>query len=169
MEKEKRLVESALFSSGRPVSIKEIKDATGLSKKKIMSALETLRAEYNEDDDRSMEVVKAGEKYAMQLKSDYVDEVRSLAEAEIPPRLLKTLALIAFHQPIKQSELRHMAGPKIYDHVDFLEEKKLIDAQDMGNTELLTTSKLFPEYFGIETTNPDEIREYLADKIGIKK
>jgi segregation and condensation protein B len=169
LEKEKRLVESALFSSGRAISLEEIKTATNLTNKKMLSAIDVLIHEYNADTDRPIEIVKAGTKYAMQLKSDYVDNVRTLAKAEIPSYLLKTLALIAFHQPIKQSELRRMIGPKIYDHVDLLADKGLIKNKKHGTTEMLTTSKLFPEYFGIDKINTDEIKEFLANKIGIKK
>jgi segregation and condensation protein B len=78
---------------------------------------------------------------------------------------LKTLALIAFHQPVKQSNLRRMIGPKVYDHVDELSAMKLINAKKHGTTEMLTTTKLFPEYFGIDTTKPEEIREFLAKKV----
>ena len=78
---------------------------------------------------------------------------------------MKTLALIAFHQPVKQSNLRRMIGPKIYDHVDELTSMKLIYSKKHGATEMLTTTKLFPEYFGLDTTKPEEIREFLAKKV----
>lgn len=168
-KEDRRLVESALFSSDGAVSVNKIKEATGFSSKKILSAIEKLREEYNKDKNRSMEIIKAGNKYAMQLKTKYVDKVRPLAKAEIPPHVLKTLSLIAFHQPIKQSSLRRMAGPKIYDHVDLLADKKLIKTKKHRNTEMITTSSFFPEYFGINKTKPDEIRDFLATKTGIKE
>ncbi|HEC80966.1 MAG TPA: hypothetical protein ENI42_00870 [Thermoplasmatales archaeon] len=62
-----------------------------------------------------------------------------------------------------------MIGPKVYDHVDILVEKKLVNAKPQGSTEVLTTSRLFPEYFGIDSTKPEEIREFLARKTGVKK
>jgi len=34
-----------------------------------------------------------------------------------------------------------------------------------GATETLTTTRLFPEYFGIDSTKPEEIREFLAKKV----
>jgi len=58
-----------------------------------------------------------------------------------------------------------MIGPKVYDHVDDLAAKKLIYAKKHGTTEMLTTTKLFPEYFGIDSTKPEEIREFLAKKV----
>jgi len=165
--KEKRLIESVLFSASKPVSINEIKEATDLPPKKIKDTLETLIEDYNVErkNDTSMEIVKAGNKYAMQVKKKYVDQSVMIAKPDIHNNLLKTLALIAFHQPVKQSNLRRMAGPKIYDHVDELASMKLIYSKRHGSTEMLTTTKRFPEYFGIDTTKPEEIRDFLANKV----
>jgi segregation and condensation protein B len=165
--KEKRLVESVLFSASKPVSINEIKEATGLPPKKIDEAIKTLIEDYNvkRKNEISMEIVKAGAKYTMQVKEKFLDQSIMIAKPEIQSHLLKTLTLIAFHQPIKQSNLRRMIGPKVYDHVDELAAMKLIYAKKYKTTEMLTTTKLFPEYFGIDSTKPEEIREFLAKKV----
>jgi len=165
--KDERLVESVLFSASTPVSIDEIKQATNLSKKKIEDAINHLITIYNVErkKETSIEVVKAGNKYTMQVKKKFFDQSVLIAKPEIQNHHLKTLALIAFHQPVKQSDLRRMAGPKIYDHVDELSSMKLIHTTKHGSTEMLTTTKYFPEYFGIETTEPEKIREYLAKKV----
>ncbi|MFO7678197.1 MAG: SMC-Scp complex subunit ScpB [Thermoplasmatota archaeon] len=165
--KEERLVECVLFSASNPVGVEEIKQATGLSKKKIEEAIDHLITRYNIEHEKetSIEVVKAGNKFAMQVKKKFFDQSVMIAKPEIQNHHLKTLALIAFHQPIKQSDLRRMAGPKIYDHVDELSSMKLIHAKKHGSTEMLTTTNFFPEYFGIESTEPNKIREYLAKKV----
>jgi len=171
--KEERLVESVLFSASMPVSINEIKEATGLPKKKVVDAIEGLIQTYNVDrkNETSIEVIKAGDKYTMQVKKRFFDQSVMVAKPEIQSHHLKTLALIAFHQPVKQSNLRRMIGPKVYDHVDELSDMKLVNAKKHGSTEMLTTTKLFPEYFGIDSTKPEEIREFLAKKVigSIKK
>ncbi len=164
-----RLVESVLFSAGRAVSIEEIKSATKLSEKRVINAVENLMEIHNKSDSSSVEIIKAGNKYAMQLKSLYVEHARAVAKPEIPFHILKTLALIAYHQPIRQADLRKMIGPKVYEHVDVLIDKKLVTSKPQGSTEILTTSRLFPEYFGIDSTKFEEIREFLARKTGIKK
>ena len=101
----------------------------------------------------------------MQIKKRFIDQSVMVAKPEIQSHHLKTLALIAYHQPIKQSNLRRLAGPKIYDHVDELSKMKLIYAKKHGSTEMLTTTKRFPEYFGIDSTKPDEIRDFLMKKV----
>ncbi len=165
--REERLVESVLFSASKPVGIEEIKEASGLPKKKVTEALESLIQTYNVErkKETSIEVIKAGDKYTMQVKKKFFDQSVMVAKPEIQSHHLKTLALIAFHQPVKQSNLRRMIGPKVYDHVDELSAMKLINAKKHGTTEMLTTTKLFPEYFGIDTTKPEEIREFLAKKV----
>jgi len=165
--KENRLVESVLFSASKPVSINEIKNATYLPPKKIKDIIENLIQDYNVErkNDTSMEIVKAGNKYAMQVKKKYIDQSVMISKPDIQSNLLKTLALIAFHQPIKQSNLRSMVGPKIYDHVDELVSLKLVYSKKYRSTEMLTITKLFPEYFGIDSTKPEEIRDFLAKKV----
>lgn len=167
---EKRLVESILFSASKPVSINEIKETTGLNPNKIKKILIDLIEDYNvkRKDETSVEIIKAGEKYTMQVKKKFVDQSIMIAKPEIKSNLLKTLTLIAFHQPLKQSNLRRMIGIKAYEHVDELTTMKLVHSKKHGTTEILTTTKLFPEYFGIDTTKPEEIREFLIKKVSTK-
>ncbi len=168
--KEKRLVESVLFSASKPVSISEINQATNLSRNQIKYTLNKLIEEYNviRKNETSMEVIKAGDKYTMQVKKQFVDMSIFISKPEIESKLLKTLTLIAFHQPVKQSNLRRMIGEKVYEHVDELVELKLVHTKKHGSTEMLTTTKLFPEYFGIESTDPDEIKTVLMKNISNK-
>jgi segregation and condensation protein B len=165
--KEDRLVESVIFSAGKPLSIEEIQQTTGLTPKHIEEAIEHLVQSYNVDrkNETSIEVVKAGNKFTMQVKKSYTDQSMMVAKPEIKSDLLKTLALIAFHQPVKQSNLRHMIGERIYIEVDQLISLHLVHSTPHGATEMLTTTKLFPEYFGIDSTKPEEIREFLAKKV----
>jgi segregation and condensation protein B len=164
-KKEKKLVESVLFSASQPVSIAQIKEATELSRKKIKSILQILMKEYETTRDSAMEIVHAGEKYAMQLKNEYSAQTYQVSSPDINEDMLKTLALIAFHQPVKQSNLRRMAGEKIYSHVDVLSEMKLIHTKKHRNTELITLTSKFPEYFGLDVTQPEDIRAFLLEKI----
>lgn len=163
-----RLVEAALFTAGRPVALDELEAATGLDVKSIKTAVKGLVMEYDDrGEGTSLEVRQAGDKWAMQLKAVYVQHARTLAEMEIPKKLLKTLALIAFHQPLMQSDLVDMIGTKTYDHVHELVEFGLIKTRPDGVSKRLTTSPAFPEYFGIPATDTQQIRTYLAEKVGL--
>ena len=165
--KEKRIVESVLFSAGKPISINEIKETTDLSPERIKTTLDELMEDYNvtRKKETSMEIVKAGEKFTMQVKKEFTEQSIMVTKPEIDNNLLKTLTLIAFHQPIKQSNLRRMIGTKAYEHVDELAAMNLVNTKKHGATEMLTTTKLFPEYFGIDSTKPEEIRDFLMKKV----
>jgi segregation and condensation protein B len=162
-----RIVEAALFSAGKPLLVEEIAESTGLPKEQVREALKALVKEY-EAREGSLEVGKAGEKWAMQLRALWAPHAAKLAPMEVPAKTLKTLALIAFHQPILQSELKRMVGERVYDHVHELHERGLIAEREHGVSKMLTTSERFPEYFGVPETEPDRIRTYLAEKLGIK-
>ena len=160
------IIEAVLFSVGRAVSIEEIADTTKFSPDQIKKSMKKLITEY-ENREGAIEISKAGAKYAMQLKSDYAIAATKLADMEVPKKLLKTLALIVYHQPIKQSELQNIIGPKVYDHVRELHEFGFIRTRREGRSKVLTTTKRMPEYFGISTTDRDEIRKWLVKKLKI--
>lgn len=161
---EEGLIEAILFSAGRAVGIDEFTNLTAMSGDIIRKHLEKLILRYAEKDS-GLEISKAGEKYAMQVKAEYAENVVKVAPKEIPEHLLRTLALIAYHQPIKQVEMQKLIGSKIYDHVKELEELGMIRAREDGRTKILTTSKLFPEYFGIGATSREEIKKVLGEKV----
>lgn len=161
-----RLVEAALFTAGKPMAVEELAEATHLKRDEIEAALKELHQDYS-NRETALEVVKSGTKWAMATRAQYSDYTKMLAAAEIPRRVLKTLALIAFHQPIKQADLKDMVGSVVYDHVHELHERGMITARQDGITKILTTTDRFAEYFGIDATNRDEIRTELARRVGI--
>jgi segregation and condensation protein B len=160
----KKQVESVLFSASTPVSVKEINEITGISSSTISSALRSLRKDYN-NRDTAMEIVRIGKKYIMQISEIFSDQSMMIAPPAIDNDTLKTLTLIAFHQPIKQSNLRRLVGEKIYNHVDFLSDLGLIYAKKYKSTEILRLSPRFFEYFGIEKRKPEDIRSFLMEKV----
>lgn len=160
------VVEAALFSAGRPIGVDEIQDETGLTKKVIDGALKALEKTYRERD-TALEVGKAGTKWAMQVRALAADNAARFAPMEIPKKTLKTLALIAYHQPMKQSELKEMIGSKVYDHVGELKERGLVKTRRDGITKIVTTTAAFPEYFGLEAASQDEVRAVMAKLVGL--
>lgn len=161
-----RLVEAALFSAGKPISIDEIVQATKLPPEAIQAALKALHADY-ESRPTSLEVVKSGSKWAMAVKTAFGESTKMLAAPEIPKKVLKTLVLIAFHQPIKQSDLKDMVGSVVYDHVHELTDRGMVTARHEGITKILQTTSRFLEYFGIGAEDRDQLRAELARRVGL--
>ncbi|WP_455392467.1 SMC-Scp complex subunit ScpB [[Eubacterium] cellulosolvens] len=158
------LIEASLFSAGRPLSVEELAEGLELSRDIVSKNIKKLMNYYSSNDS-ALEIIKAGTKYSMQVRSQLSDYVRSFAQMEIPNKVLKTAALIGYHQPIKQSELQEMYGSKVYDHVKVLNELGLIKKRHHGRTIVLTTTQQFSEYFGIDTTNRDKVKEWLIKKV----
>lgn len=161
-----RLIEAALFSAGRALSIRELQDLTGMDKNEVTSSLRSLVQSYRKRE-TSLEISRVGRKYTMKLREQYAKPVRSLATPDIPRKLWKTLALIAYHEPVKQSELQTMLGSRIYDHVRELKDLNMIRMKTDGNTRIITTTPLFPEYFGIASMDRQQMKMYLAQRVGL--
>jgi segregation and condensation protein B len=156
----KAIIEAALFASGRTLAPRELANLTGLSEERSRTLAEDLAAQYAARDS-GLEIKSIGDGYSMQVRFGLAGRVISFAPKEIEAPLIRTLAIIAYKQPIKQSVLVEIRGNKSYDHVKELEERGLIKAEKFSRTKLLTTTNGFADYFGISSADPQAIRRAL--------
>ncbi|MGA7476386.1 MAG: SMC-Scp complex subunit ScpB [Thermoplasmata archaeon] len=160
-------VEAVLFASGKPLAVKEIADALGLDDyRPVQRAVRTLEQTYG-NRQSALEVRRVGDRYALQLQEKYVPTVHSVTPVEMTPRTLRALTLIAYHQPVLQSNLVRMIGDVAYEEVQRLRGIGLVHTEPKGSTLELTTTRRFAEYFGIASTRPEEIRRFLEQKLGV--
>jgi segregation and condensation protein B len=160
-------VEAVLFASGKPLSVKELTDALGLDDyRPVQKAVRTLEQTY-ENRQSSLEVRRVGDRFALQLKEEYVATVHAVTPVEMGARTVKALTLIAYHQPILQSHLVRMLGEVAYEEVQHLRGMGLVHTEPSASTLELTTTRRFAEYFGIPSSRPEEIRKYLEGKLGV--
>ncbi|NJE11266.1 SMC-Scp complex subunit ScpB [Thermococcus sp. MAR1] len=158
---DKALVEAALFVSGRPLSVKELSRALGIrSLDYIEKLIELIAAEYAERKS-AIEVVRVlGDKYVMQVKQEYSQRVVHLMpRPDLRTGELKTLALIAYLQPIEQSKVVKLRGSQAYEHIRKLLEMGLIYAEPYERTKLLGTTPKFAELYGFPENDPNIIKE----------
>src|SRR2546429_6056954 len=159
------LVEAALFSAGEARTPDDLARTTRLQPDVIREHLRTLSKEYTKRES-AIEVAQIGPKWPMQLRSDYSERARAFAPPEIDRALLKTAALIAYHQPLLQSDLFDMIGSKVYEHTKGLEDLGLINRKPSGRSLALTTTRFFAEFFGLKSTDREGIRRLMAQKAG---
>jgi segregation and condensation protein B len=160
-------VEAILFAAGKPLSVKEITAALGSDDfRPVQQAVRTLEQTYAHRQS-ALEVRRVGDRYALQLQERYVPTVHAVTPVEMAPRTLKALTLIAYHQPILQSNLVRMIGDVAYEEVQRLRGLGLVATEPKGSTLELTTTRRFAEYFGLASTRPDEIRHFLEAKLGV--
>jgi segregation and condensation protein B len=163
---ERAIVEAALYGAGRPLTVDELARTTRLDPEKIRGHLRALAREYTRRDS-AIEATQIGTKWTMQIRSEYAERARSFAPPEIDRDLLKTAALIAYHQPILQSDLFDMIGAKVYEHTKALEEFGLILRKPSGRSLSLATTRYFAEFFGLKSTDREGIRKIMAQKAGV--
>ncbi|HEV2166672.1 MAG TPA: SMC-Scp complex subunit ScpB [Thermoplasmata archaeon] len=160
-------VEALLFAAGKPLSVRELGETLGAADHRpIQRALRTLARTY-EQRQTSLEVRRVGDRYALQLRETFVPTAQSVTPIDMAPKTIKTLTLIAYHQPIVQSRLVRMVGESAYEEVQRLRDSGLVHAEPKGATLELTTTRHFAEQFGISSTKPEEIRRFLEQKLGV--
>jgi segregation and condensation protein B len=164
---ETELVEAILFSAGKPLTVKEICDATGLEEKAVRKALNKLSRSY-ETRSTALDIVHIGHDYSMQLKQEYALETEDVAQKELDREVTKTAVLIAYYQPMSKKELIDIVGEKVRDHVDLLIKMKLIYQNRTNRGYILETAPKFFEFFGIEAKSKEELKSMLAKSAGLK-
>jgi segregation and condensation protein B len=140
----KRLVEALLFISPSGLSIEEIAKRARISRAGVRKAIEGLRKEYK---GKGVEIVKEGDLWRMIVAREFASKVKEFAPMELRKSILKTLAVIAWKAPVKQSWVVKIRGNKAYDHVKELLRRKLIKAKPHKRTLILSLAKGFYDYF----------------------
>lgn len=156
----KNVIESALFSFGKPLEITAIfnlfDEDDGVDKNAIRKAIESLEEDCVA---RGIELKKVGSGYRYQAKQDYAKWLQSLWE-EKPPRysraLLETMVLIAYKQPITRGEIEDVRGVSVSSHiVKTLQERdwiRVVGHRDVpGKPALFATTKGFLDYFNLSS------------------
>ena len=165
MERETLVVEAALFSAGKALSVSEIAEATGLEAGAVRKAMKKLVRLYGSRE-TALRIHKIGPRYQMQLREEFMEDTREVAPKDMPQDLVKTLSLIAYYQPIAQSRLNEMVGSKAYGHIKELIQMGLVTAKVRGRTKSLSTTTLFLERFGINAKTTEEIKQAMEERMG---
>ena len=165
----KNIVEALIFSSDRPLSLKQIKDiindekvTSGLTvdMKKIDEAVRELMEQY-EGDEYSYRLVEIAGGYRFATKKDYATWLAKLNKEKLKRKLsqsaLETLAIIAYNQPITRGEIEAIRGVNVDYIIGALLEKDLITlkgrAETLGRPMLYGITNTFLEYIGIASIN----------------
>lgn len=145
------LVEAALYVAGRPLDVNELCSVLKTrSKNKAKKIVNELMQEYTRRK-TSLEILELkDERYVLQLKAEFTPLVRRLVNRpllSIGP--LKTLAYIAYRQPISQKRVVEVRGHHSYGHIKVLKEMGLIEMERKGRSGFLRTTEYFADYFGL--------------------
>jgi segregation and condensation protein B len=145
------LMEAALYVAGRPLDLKTMASVAGTrSKKRVRKLAKTLVDGYK-NRETALEILELeGERFVMQLKSEYTGRVRKLATRPLlSAGPLKTLSYIAFRQPILQTHVIDVRGHHSYGHLKQLEDMELISREGIGKKRVIKTTQFFADFFGL--------------------
>lgn len=160
----KELIEAALFISTQPLDLKELSKVTGISS---LGALREQLNELSRDYENSgVQIIETAEGWLMQVRSDLLDKVAHLTpHSDLTEGEKRTLALIAYKEPMEQREIIKIQGNKAYNYIKSLTERGLIDGKKKGHTKDLFLTAEFENYFG---ESKEKIRERLAKSLGTR-
>ncbi len=158
------LIEATLFGAGKSMSVEQLSHGLKQDPKNVSEALHGLRSSLKRRKGGALQIVEISGKWALEVKPSIADKLPKEAKTDIPPRLLKAAALIAYHQPMEQSSLVKLLGVKAYNYVKELSDSGLIDRRRSGNTRKLTTTRRFSEVFGCPHTSHKKVRMWFRER-----
>lgn len=152
-----QLVEAALFSAARPLTLEELGALDpDVSLAEIKTSLEQLREHYDFDG-HGVEVAELGGGYQILTRPALAAALERAQVAQRSPRLtaamLETLAVIAYRQPVGRNEIEEIRGVNGSGVLRSLQERGLIEvvgrSEGMGRPLLYGTTPLFLELLGL--------------------
>lgn len=164
------LLEAILFGAGRSMSVDELASLLSLRNFQVTDGLGELKSMMDSRKSGALQLTEVTGRWIIEVKPEISPSLPESFKPEIPQRLLPAAALIAYHQPMPQAQLRDMLGPKAYDHVRDLASLGLIDKRRDGLTRRLTTTRRFAEYFGCPEIEFRKVRAWFreeASKLGL--
>ena len=125
----------------------------------IQAAIDKIRKKYNSME-IAIELVNINGGYQFLTRKEYYSVVNQLqihrSKKKLSQAALETLAIIAYKQPITKLEMEQIRGVNCDYTVNKLLDKELISisgkASTVGKPLLYTTSSIFMDYFGINST-----------------
>ena len=157
------LLEATMFSAGKSLSPSELSEVLGYEEEEVIESLTKLQSTVKRRKGGSLQIVEIGGKWAMEVRPNIANHLPKETKSDLPPKLLKAASLIAYHQPMPQSRLVELLGPKAYDHIRELAQSGLINRRRDGNTRRLTTTRRFSEMFGCPHTDRKKVKKWFRE------
>jgi segregation and condensation protein B len=185
----KALLEAYLFVAAEPVRSEEVAPLLEADPAEVGHLLEELVWEY--ETRGGLRIIRIAGGYQMATRPDLSQEIARLLAApagkqRLSKPALETVAIIAYKQPVTQTEIEAVRGVNVDGVLKTLEERRLI--KDIGRKEapgrpiLYGTTPDFLHYFGlnsledlpaleeeIEDPEKDAIIHAVAEAVGLEE
>jgi len=159
----KSKIESVLFVSTKPLSVKQITNLLKCSPQEVQQSVDSLIIEYNQEG-RGINLVSNQDKYQFTTSPENADLMQEMMRREITGELtrpsLETLTVIAYRGPITKAELEQLRGVNCSMILRNLLMRGLIEAQydKQRAVTLYNVTINFMRYLGINDVN--ELPDY---------
>jgi len=177
-EEAKKIIETLLFVSEKPLSLERIKEILEVFEKDTISTLiEELKNEYQQNN-RTFTVEEVGGGYRLATDSFYGPWIRKLFKMDRRDRLtmpsMETLSIIAYKQPITKSEIEAIRGVNVDGVLKNLLERNLTRItgrkEIMGRPFLYGTTREFLIHFGLNSLEDlPGLKEFSEEEIELGK
>ena len=148
--KKQQHIEAALYLAGRPVTHTELAQVTSIDTSDINTLIKDLQERYHQSFSCFEIIELPGRKFVFQVRAEIGENVK---EITLQPLLtlaeLRTLAMIAYQQPVLQSTVVKVRGQQSYLHIKNLIRNGFIKANQAKQTLELRTTPMFSDYFGL--------------------
>ncbi|MBO5478504.1 MAG: SMC-Scp complex subunit ScpB [Clostridia bacterium] len=172
IEKAKAIIEAILFACGREVGIKELVSALEMNEEDIISIIEKMKQEY-EEQNSGIEIIHVNDAYQMCTKKEYYEYIYPILDKRSKPNLsnaaLETLAIIAYNPGVTRAEIESIRGVNsdatIYKLLEYnlIEEAGKLDAP--GRPMTYKTTLNFLKMFGYASLeNLPDLPRYKMDE-----
>lgn len=167
----KSVIESMLFVSGEPLSLRELSNNLEIKDKVIEEVIKEMMNEY-EEKSRGIKLISIDGAYQLVTKSENSDYIQKLLKKNKKHSLsqasIESLAIIAYKQPITRIDIDEIRGVKSESAIQKLVERGLI--KDIGRLEvpgrpiLYGTTDEFLRQFGLKTIKELPSLDLYSDK-----
>lgn len=161
-------IESLFFASNNYLGIETISKFADLTIRNTRKAIKLFEKAL-EERKSPLVLINDNGAYKLSVKTDYAHIVhRVVSQTELTKSLIETLSVIAWKNPILQSEVVLYRHNKAYEHLAELDDKGFITRQVQGRSKLIRLTSKFYEYFDIpkhSTNLKDIMPEDVSDSI----
>ena len=170
MEDIQKRIEAILFTTGRFLTLEELGRLTRIGSVGILKeALDKLKEDYKARNN-SLEIIEENEKVKLNIKKEYLYLTTGLLEqTDFDKSVQETLALVAYKNPVLQSEIINLRGNGAYEHISKLKEMELITSEKHGRTRLLKLTPKFYDYFDVADEKLKEEFKDIEEKYASKE
>ncbi len=149
-------LEAILFSSNRPLKLRELQQATDSDRTAVEQALDELRGAL---EGRGVMVMRHHDEIHLATRPEFAGAVRRALRPEVSgklsPAAYETLAIVAFQQPVPRSRIEEVRGVNCDSVLTNLELRDLIVEVGRGSgpglPKLYGTTMRFLQVMGLES------------------